>query len=311
MLGTLRGYRTNLSGEDVDRSIAEAGYVHVCADATWAPADAALFRLRQQEGTQAVPALVVASLLAKKIAAGVSVAGLEARIAPFGNFGASIEEGRRNARLYCSAAAELGLEPIVVLTDARAPFQPYIGRGEALVALWKVVTDDVDDVPWLAEHASLCLAMAEAVASRASVASSEAHFAGPSPAEVLSAHLRTQGTSTGELLRCVRETAVQRLQTLAADADGFVQYDLGRIRKAIGEIAEAETPPAVTRTDSDFDDPAGVRLIARAGRRVRNGEPVMELRSRSGWPDRLISGLFAISDEPGPTPNTILEVISQ
>ena len=306
VLGTLRGYRSTLSIDEVDGCIAEAGYVHIRADATWAPADAALFRLRQQEGTQAVPALAVASILAKKVAAGVGVAGLEGRIAPFGNFGDSIEAGRRNAMLYCRVALALGLEPIVILTDARVPFQPYIGRGEALTALWKVVTHDLADAPWLAEHAALCMAMAMAVANRSSGLSS----AGRQPVEVVSTHLNAQGTSMSELVRRVEETSAQQFRTLVAGADGFVQYDLGRIRTALGEIAEVEKPKTAD-VESDFDDPAGVRLLCPPGQRVRVGEPVMELRYASGWPDRLTSGLFVICDEAGPRTNVIMEVISQ
>lgn len=311
VLGTLRGFRTSLSVEDVDKCIANAGYAHVGAGEVWAPADAALFALRQREGTQAVPALAVASLLAKKLAAGVGVAGLEARIAPFGNFGASVEEGRHNARLYCTVAAELGLTPIVILTDGRTPFQPYIGRGEALSAFWRAVTHDMDDAPWLAEHAELCLSMAGEVASRVSVGSSTARLAGTSPIEVLSAHLEAQGTSIDELSRRIGETSEQRHQNLLAPAGGFVQYDLGRIRRAIGEIAGSDARRASADMGCDFDDPAGVRLVCPPGRRVRRGDPVLELRSGTGWPDELTSGLFVISDEPGPAANTILEVVSQ
>jgi pyrimidine-nucleoside phosphorylase len=285
--------------------------VHIRADETWAPADAALFRLRQQEGTQAVPALAIASILSKKIAAGVGVAGLEARIARFGNFGASIEEGRRNSMLYCRVAAELGLDPVVILTDARIPFQAYIGRGEALTALWKVANDDLADEPWLAEHAQLCASMTAAVVNRSSVTAPGGTLARPRPLDVLTAHLTAQGTSTIELTRRVQETADQRRRTLAADADGFVHYDLGRIRGAIGTLAQPDTPSIPVDGKADFDDPAGVRLLCRPGRRVRRGEPLIELRSRSMWPDRLASGLFEILDSSGPATNTIMEVISR
>lgn len=284
VLGTLRGFRTRLPAGDVDRCITTAGYVHIGADEAWAPADAALFALRQSEGTQAVPALAVASLLAKKLAAGVGVAGLEARIGPYGNFGASVEEGRRSAMLYCSVAVELGLIPIVILTDGRSPFQPYIGRGEALTALWRVVTHDLDDVPWLAEHAQLCLAMAGEVASRVREACAESRSLGPSPIEVLSAHLKAQGTSTEEVLRRIGETSQQQCHRLLAPGDGFVQYDLGRIRKAIGEIADLDAQCPRADVGSDFDDPAGVRLLCPPGRRVTRGETVIQLRSRSGGP---------------------------
>ena len=306
VLGTLRGYRTTLSADEVNKGIAEAGYVQVLAGETWAPADAALFRFRQQQGTQAIPALAVASLLAKKLAAGVGVAGLEARIAPHGNFGASAEEGRRSALLYCKVAELLGLTGVVVLTDARVPFQPYIGRGEALEALWKVVGDDLDDDSWLAEHAELCSLLANVVANQAGSRTTDGRSAGPQPLQVLTAHLEAQGSSIAELLRRVNETLAQERRTLPADDDGYVRFDSDRIRATIGALAAEDKSGDV---EYQFADPAGVRLMCQPGQRVRRGEPVIELRSSFGWPEQMTAGLFSTTASPGPKANTIMEVV--
>lgn len=310
-LGTLAGYRTTMSMDEVDKGLAEASYVHILADATWAPADAALFRLRQQEGNQAVPALAIASLLAKKLAAGVGIAALEARIAPYGNFGPTIEEGLQNAALYCRVAVELGLHPIVVLTDARSPFQPFIGRGEGLTALWKVVTGDIDDALWLAEHAKLCLDMVKAVANHASSEAVAPGFIGAQPLEVLAAHLSTQGTSIDALVHRIQESSWHTFQTLTATADGYVRFNLERMRFAIGELGKAHECRMPAETEVAFDDPAGVRLLQPPGSRVQRGEPIIQLRSNSDWPRYLASDLFVITDHPGPMPNAILEVISE
>lgn len=311
VLGSLHGYRTDLSVEEIDRGIAAAGFVQILAGETWAPADAALFRFRQQHGTQAVPALAAASLLAKKLAAGVDVAGLEARIAPHGNFGASVEEGRRSALLYCRLARELGLDAVVFLTDARVPFQPYIGRGEALTALWKVIGNDLGDDSWLAEHAQLCSLMADAVANRASYPNSEAQPAGGTqPAQVLGAHLDAQGSSIADLIRRVEEVAAQERRTLVADADGYVQFDLSRIRTVIGELTAADQQESMAHFDTQFADAAGVRLLCKPEQRVNRGDPVIQLRSRFGWPEQMTSGIFSIGSSPGPNTNTIMEVVS-
>lgn len=307
VLGTLNGYRMTLTADEVNKGVAEAGYVHILAGETWAPADAALFRYRQQQGTQAVPALAMASLLAKKLAAGVGVAGLEARIAPHGNFGASADEGRRSALLYCRVAEMLGLDAVVVLTDASVPFQPYIGRGEALAALWKVVRNDMADDTWLAEHARLCSIMVEVVVNKAHSGISDVQSAGRQPVQVLTAHLEAQGSSITELVRRIDETLAQERRTLVADADGYVKFDLRRIRTIIGGFAAAEDPGDI---ESEFADPAGVRLLCPPGQRIRRGEPVVELRSKFGWPEEMASGLFTTGPSPGPKPNTIMEVIS-
>lgn len=86
--------------------------------------DARVFRLRQLHGLQEVPPLVAASMLSKKLAVGVTTAGLDIRVAPHGNFGQDLAEGRANAAMYEEAASMLGIEGRPVLTDGDAPYQP-------------------------------------------------------------------------------------------------------------------------------------------------------------------------------------------
>lgn len=163
VLAQLRGYRFVLSPNDIREVLARCGYAHFLAGMDCAPLDAALFRYRQKAGAQDVPALAVASILAKKIACGVKFAGLDVRVAPHGNFGGTFAEARESARLFCAVAREAGIRAVALLTDARMPYQPYIGRGEALLAL-KLVSDGRAD-HWLCEHAHRCRLMAAHTAS--------------------------------------------------------------------------------------------------------------------------------------------------
>jgi len=64
---------------------------------------------------------------------GVTSAGLDVRVARYGNFGDS--EAADAAAMFARVARILGVEPVVFLTDASHAYQPGIGRGESLQAL--------------------------------------------------------------------------------------------------------------------------------------------------------------------------------
>jgi len=51
---------------------------------------------------------------------------------------------------FLAVAGLLELTPVVLLTDAGRPYQPYVGRGEALLALEEVVAGRAEG--WLADH---------------------------------------------------------------------------------------------------------------------------------------------------------------
>ena len=158
VLAQVPGYRVKLTNSEVAASIERCGYAHFLAGGEHAPLDARLFRFRQRSGTQSVPALVIASLLSKKIAVGLEHAGLDVRVAPHGNFGLTWDEARRNAERFQRVAAIVGVKAVCFLTDARFPYQPFIGRGEALVAL-KDTFSGLGE-PALEQHTRLCFAMA-------------------------------------------------------------------------------------------------------------------------------------------------------
>jgi thymidine phosphorylase len=275
VLQTLPGYQAALEPDAASAALEHSGYVHLLADERWVPLDARLFAYRQRVGAQTVPALVVASILAKKLAAGAMGAGLEIRIAPHGNFGADPEDARRNARRYNAVGRLLGLRPVCVLTDASRPYQPYIGRGEALLAVAEILDGRAQG--WLAEHQLLCERMADAVATALGI---------DTTAEVPLAALRrghdellrvhgADATSFDDRVEAIR--AAPRTIVRARRA-GVVDYDLGKLRDTLvarQRMAAAQSPGATP-------DPAGVVLEAPAGVRVEVDAPLMSIRVPEG-----------------------------
>jgi pyrimidine-nucleoside phosphorylase len=275
VLQTIPGYRAVLDIETVRSALDRFGYVHLLADTRWAPLDASLFAYRQRNGAQAVPALVIASILAKKLAAGVMGAGLEVRVAPHGNFGSDRGEARINAERYLTVARLLGLEPLCVLTDASSPYQPYIGRGEALIALDDILANQAND--WLTAHAMLCRDIADATARVVGVDVSRAVGV-----DVLRSGHEALLAAHGVALQVFAErVAVARAAPRTshwAQRDGWVHLDLGRLRDLLSVRQRAE-PDGL---DGTVPDPAGVILGAPAGSRVRRGDVIISVRVPPG-----------------------------
>jgi thymidine phosphorylase len=276
VLQTIPGFRAALEPNEAKRALRRFGCVHLLADEHWAPLDARLFAYRQHHGAQEVPALVIASILAKKIAAGAVGAGLEVRVAPHGNFGAEREEARRNANRYNAVGRLLGLRPVCALTDGARPYQPYIGRGESLIALDDVLAGRADG--WLAAHDRLCQRIAAAVAE--AVGLDDGLHSGRSLA-LREAHdmlLQAHGVRQSAFELRVAEIREASRMVIRADRPGVVGYDLRRLRELLVARQRADRASG----DAGPPDPAGVMLGAPAGTRLEEGEILMSIRVRGG-----------------------------
>lgn len=288
VLQTVPGYDAHLSREAVEVELDRAGYVHLLADEGWAPLDAQLFAYRQRTGTQGLPPLVIASLLAKKLAAGTVGAGLEIRVASHGNFGSDFATARLNAERYIRVARLLKLRPTCALTDASQPYQPYIGRGEAVFALWTAITDRADS--WLGEHIGLCKQIADAVAADAGSDGPLADRIGIADAQ--SRLLRAHGTSWDAFEAKALEIRDAHRSEITADAGGIVEYRLEQLRSIL--VQRQRDEPRLS--EGMTPDPVGVVLHARPGERVMKGDILLSVRAPSDEPAtvRLVSSCVTV-----------------
>jgi pyrimidine-nucleoside phosphorylase len=264
VMAQVRGYGTSLRPDRIERVLTTCGYAHFDAGGDFVPLDREFFRFRQANAAQALWPLVVASLLAKKLAASVRVVGLDVRVAPHGNFGADTASARGHAQRFIAVGRRLGIKASCYLTDATAPHQPFIGRGEALWALSMVF--ESTDSAWLAQHVEECRFIAAGTSGHRD----------PVPRATLARHffenLEAQGSDRSAFDDVVRATAVAHAPAVAAAASGRVYYDLGLLRTAVASFqgtADGETA---------YPDLAGVKLLAAPGTLVEMGEPLVSVR---------------------------------
>lgn len=286
VMAQIPGYRTNLSADEVRLTLEKCGYVHFEAGQRLAPCDARLFRFRQAVGAQAVAPLVIASLLAKKVAVGVQNVGLDVRVAPHGNFGRTFGEAHQYAARFCRVAKILSLHPTCFLTDATRPYQPFIGRREALIALVRVLDGRAEGL--LARHATECASMAQAT-----VGSSNCWTCAQART-VFDANVAAQG-GICDFDEMERQLLSQHHNRVVARGSGYIQFDLGHLRKVL-----IDRQAAVADSHA-YPDPVGVVLLRESGQFVAQGDAVMTVRAPGDWWPVLRDELVqAVSFSPEP-----------
>ena len=290
VMAQIPGYRIELSQRDVARVLGECGYAHFLTTKDYAPLDGELFAYRKNVGAVDVPALVIASLLSKKIAVNLKRVGLDVRVAPHANFGGTWLESRANARRFCAVAKLVDIDAVCFLTDASKPYQPYVGRGEALLALAKIVQGQQDS--WLEQHTRTCFAMACLLAQADALPYPDhrrlmQHFA---------ANLRAQGSNVEAFLDTVDRVLRTPRREINAARSGFLVIDLGQLRRPLVALQESHTT-----NELPYPDPAGVILVKNTGDYVLQGEVLATVRcSNADWPVIESEILDAFDVEPNP-----------
>jgi thymidine phosphorylase len=115
-LEAMPGYRVTPSPEQMQRALREAGCAIVGASATLAPADARLYAIRDVTATVESVPLITASILAKKLAAGLSALVLDVKVGS----GAVLSEpatARELAATLVRVAQGAGLPARALVTD--------------------------------------------------------------------------------------------------------------------------------------------------------------------------------------------------
>lgn len=291
-------FRHKLNVVEIRRCLATCGYAHFLASASFAPLDATFFEHRRTAGAINVPRLAIASLLSKKLAVGVNCVALDVRVAPHCNFGDNWEESRENARRFIRVAGMVGIAATCFLTDAALPYQPFIGRGESIIALHRILCGEADDQ--LTDHVLLCCEMANACLA------TSVHNTPSDLRKVFEVHLEQQGTNWDTFAAKVRSVQSEDSAIIEAETAGYSTVDLAGIRNSLVARQEHEG----TFTDH-FLDPCGVTLVVPSDSPVAKGDPVAKVRSRHGLSDLLGEIRACIRQSSQPSRRRAIEKIAQ
>jgi thymidine phosphorylase len=122
-LEAIPGYRTNVTIEDLQEIVADIGCAIVGATADIAPADRRLYGVRDVTGTVESIDLITASILSKKLAAGLEALVLDVKVGS-GAFMASPADAHALAESLVKTAQGAGCMTSALITDMNQPLVP-------------------------------------------------------------------------------------------------------------------------------------------------------------------------------------------
>jgi thymidine phosphorylase len=287
-LESIPGWRARLDPDEMRRVLAEVGAVICAAGDDLAPADRKLYALRDVTGTVESIPLIASSIMSKKIAEGTSSLVLDVKTGR-GAFLPPLGDARRLARTMVGIGERNGVRTTALITDMEHPLGRAAGNAveveEAVEVLAGGGPGDVVEVT---------LALAREMVALAGL--------GADPAQVLAsgramdawrAMIRAQGGDPSAPLPVAREREVVR-----AGSSGIVQrIDARSVGNAVWRLGAGRS-----RKEDPVSAAAGVRVLAKPGAIVREGDPVLELLADDAGriPDALaaLHDAVTISDQP-------------
>ena len=127
-LDSIPGYQSQPDIARFRDTVRTVGCAIVGQTAELAPADRRLYAIRDVTATVESVPLIVASILSKKLAAGLETLVLDVKVGS-GAFMATIEDARRLARALVAVAGGAGVKVSAVLTDMDEPLAPVAGNA--------------------------------------------------------------------------------------------------------------------------------------------------------------------------------------
>ncbi|HJC28828.1 MAG TPA: thymidine phosphorylase [Candidatus Dietzia intestinipullorum] len=277
-LEAIAGWRADLDADEMRAALERVGAVICAAGADLAPADRALYALRDVTGTVPSIPLIASSIMSKKIAEGTGSLVLDVKCGS-GAFMVDRAGAAELARVMVEIGTAADVRTSALVTAMHTPLGRAVGNALEVAECLEILAGggprDMVDLT--------CALAAEAL---------ESVGIGDDPRERLDdgramdsyrAMIAAQGGAADAPLPTARETEVVR-----APAAGVLRWDALGVGRASWLSGAGRTRPG-----ESVDPAAGVRLERVEGEHVRGGEPVATVHA--GDPARLPAALDELS----------------
>lgn len=280
-LESLPGYDTNPVPERLHRIVKDTGCAIVGQNADLVPADRRLYAVRDVTATVDVPDLIVASILAKKLAGGAQALVLDVKT---GNGAQTPDESAAMAMAtrMCAVAADNGIALAVALSDMDQVLGRDAGNAlevRAVVDLLSGRTCDprLRDLTLALSAELLCMGSIEDDRAAATARLRRALDSGAA-AERFARMVASLGGPTDVLehpQRCLPQAPVQR--PVAATRAGFIQAIAVReLGECVVDLGGGRRVPGMP-----IDHAVGLADVRGRGERVDRGEPLAIVHART------------------------------
>ncbi|GAB6123007.1 hypothetical protein [Dysgonomonas termitidis] len=268
VLAQIQGYNLKLSKEEIYEIIDKTQYCHFISNNHFAPLDSKLFKYRSENNFKNVPGLVIASLLSKKVAVDIKNVCLDIRYSHFGNFGSSLEEARKLSDNFKLVSSLLGINSTFYFSDNTRLLQPYIGRGESLLAIHEYFLDTKNN--WLNHHIEHdCREMVSTLTNH--------KIESPELKSIIiknfTENIECQGGSIDSFENVVQKTRDSHIYEFSANKSGILSIDMMKMRDTIVKIQNKYSDK-----DHEFPDPCGLIFFKNQNEHISKNEAVLTFR---------------------------------
>jgi pyrimidine-nucleoside phosphorylase len=273
-LEAIPGFRTALTLEEFETVLMKCGASIVSQTPTLVPADRVLYALRDRTATVESPGLICASILGKKLAAGLDALVLDVKTGS-GAFLRKPEDSEYLAALLVSTAETAGTRAVALLTDMSQPLGHAAGN-------WIELAESVDllrgkRAPQSEDLRELSLILAgwmihlggQAATPELGYARAEAALSDGSALGTFFAMIEAQGGDT----RAFSDPNFHKpgaTQVVPAWESGFIST---MDTTALGWAVQ-RTGAGREKAGEPVDPHAGIDFHARRGARIEKGQPI-------------------------------------
>ncbi len=127
-LESIPGYRVNLSDEEFMQQVREHGIVLAGQTKSLAPADGAIYALRDVTATVSSLPLIASSIMSKKLAAGANAIVLDVKVGT-GAFMHDLDQARELAQIMVDIGTTAGRKMVALLSDMNQPLGETVGNA--------------------------------------------------------------------------------------------------------------------------------------------------------------------------------------
>ncbi|ABD55903.1 thymidine phosphorylase [Jannaschia sp. CCS1] len=313
-LEAIPGYNTDVSPDDLQEIVADIGCAIVGASGDIAPADKRLYAVRDVTATVASVDLITASILSKKLAAGLEALVLDVKVGS-GAFMGTEAEALGLAQALVATAQGAGCMTTALVTDMNQPLASSAGNALELAEVMQVLTGAAKDTAL--EHLTVALGGEVLALGGLAADASDGEgrirraLAGGEAARVFAEMVAELGGPVDFV-----ERWPDRLPAAPVMMDvhpGQAGYVTAIDTRALGEIV-VHLGGGRLREDDRIDPAVGLSDIARLGTRVDDVTPLARMHTADEDEGRALAAklrrAFTLSDAAIDTPPLIHERIA-
>ncbi|HEX8142591.1 MAG TPA: thymidine phosphorylase [Pyrinomonadaceae bacterium] len=316
-LEAIPGFRVHLSLEEFREVLGRVGYAMMGQTEEIAPADRKLYALRDATATvEAIP-LIVASIMSKKLAAGLDALVLDIKTGS-GAFMSTEERARQLAHALVQTGERFGVRTQALITDMNQPLGSAVGNGLETRECIRILRREAEEGAQAVEELSVELAAHMVASARLSSSLEDARgqvrraLESGAALEKFRANVEAQG---GDARVCDDPSLLFDLTLhevkVESPRNGFINHiETAELGNAVAALGGGRV-----RVEDSVDPGVGLIGQAKLGDEVRTGDVLGLVYGRSEAlaleAARRVRAAYVLGDEPpSQAPALIKEVIT-